>query len=57
MMTQVREIDWNDLEIAIPAFLTIVLMPFTWAVAVLFVIYFAIDRSSNCSADRDDGHR
>jgi AGZA family xanthine/uracil permease-like MFS transporter len=73
MMTQVRNIDWEDLEVAIPAFLTIVLMPFTysitvgigagfithvllklvkgkanqvgplmWAVAALFVVYFAI---------------
>ncbi|MBA3984981.1 MAG: NCS2 family permease, partial [Acidimicrobiia bacterium] len=29
MMTQVRNIDWDDLEIAIPAFLTVALMPFT----------------------------
>ncbi|GAB97867.1 AGZA family xanthine/uracil permease-like MFS transporter [Kineosphaera limosa] len=74
MMQQVSGIDWQDLEIAIPAFLTIVLMPFTysitagigagfvsyvvikiargkarqvhvllWIIAVLFVIYFAID--------------
>jgi adenine/guanine/hypoxanthine permease len=74
MMVQVRAIDWDDVEIAIPAFLTIVLMPFTysitvgigagfmtyvliklvrgkaadvhpllWAVAVLFLVYFAID--------------
>jgi AGZA family xanthine/uracil permease-like MFS transporter len=74
MMQQVRGIAWDDLEIAIPAFLTIVLMPFTysitagigagfisyvflklvrgkvaqvhpllWVVAVLFVVYFAID--------------
>ncbi|MFS0883737.1 NCS2 family permease [Aeromicrobium sp. 179-A 4D2 NHS] len=74
MMTQVTEIDWTDHEIAIPAFLTIALMPFTysitagigagflayvvlkvvmgkmreihvllWVIAVLFVIYFAID--------------
>ncbi len=73
MMTAVRDIDWNDYEIAIPAFLTIVIMPFTysisngigagfityvlikvvrgkarqvhpllWAVAILFVLYFAI---------------
>jgi adenine/guanine/hypoxanthine permease len=34
MMTQVRSIDWNDLEIAIPAFLTIVLMPFTYNITV-----------------------
>jgi adenine/guanine/hypoxanthine permease len=74
MMTQVRGIDWDDYGIAIPAFLTIILMPFTysitvgigagfityvlielvrgrtrevhplmWAVAVLFVLYFALD--------------
>ncbi|MGN6130792.1 MAG: NCS2 family permease [Nocardioidaceae bacterium] len=74
MMQQVKHIDWDDIEIALPAFLTIVLMPFTysitagigagfiayvvvklvrgklreihvlmWIVAVLFVIYFAID--------------
>jgi AGZA family xanthine/uracil permease-like MFS transporter len=74
MMQQVRGISWDDLEVALPAFLTIVLMPFTysitvgigagfvayvaikvlrgksgqvhglmWAVAALFVVYFAID--------------
>jgi AGZA family xanthine/uracil permease-like MFS transporter len=74
MMAQVRGIEWGDVEIAIPAFLTIVLMPFTysitagigagfityvfiklvrgkardvhpllWVVAVLFVVYFAIE--------------
>jgi AGZA family xanthine/uracil permease-like MFS transporter len=74
MMSQVSHIAWDDAEIAIPAFLTIVLMPFTysitagigagfvtyvllkvvkgkaaglhplmWVVAVLFVVYFAID--------------
>lgn len=74
MMSQVSGIDWSDPEIAIPAFLTIVMMPFTysiaagigvgfvtfvllkvvkgkvaavhplmWVVAVLFVVYFAID--------------
>ena len=32
MMQQVRHIDWGDLEIAIPAFLTIVLMPFTYSI-------------------------
>ncbi|GAA2809139.1 NCS2 family permease [Nonomuraea dietziae] len=73
MMTTVREIDWSDFDIAIPAFLTIVIMPFTysisngigagfvsyvliqavkgrsrdvhplmWAVAGLFVVYFAL---------------
>jgi AGZA family xanthine/uracil permease-like MFS transporter len=34
MMQQVKEIDWDDLEIAIPAFLTIVLMPFTYSITV-----------------------
>ena len=34
MMQQVTEIDWRDLELAIPAFLTIVLMPFTYSISV-----------------------
>jgi AGZA family xanthine/uracil permease-like MFS transporter len=33
MMTQVKGIDWADLEIALPAFLTIVLMPFTYSIS------------------------
>lgn len=32
MMQQVTGIDWHDLDIAIPAFLTIVLMPFTYSI-------------------------
>lgn len=32
MMTQARKIDWADLEVAMPAFLTIVLMPFTYSI-------------------------
>jgi AGZA family xanthine/uracil permease-like MFS transporter len=32
MMTQVRKIDWTDLELAIPAFLAIVLMPFSYSI-------------------------
>ncbi|WP_297781078.1 NCS2 family permease, partial [Aeromicrobium sp.] len=32
MMQQVGEIDWKDEEIAIPAFLTIALMPFTYSI-------------------------
>jgi adenine/guanine/hypoxanthine permease len=43
MMQQVRAIDWDDLEIAIPAFLTIVLMPFTYSITAGigagFVVY------------------
>jgi AGZA family xanthine/uracil permease-like MFS transporter len=34
MMQQVRNIEWDDIEIAIPAFLTIVLMPFTYSISV-----------------------
>jgi adenine/guanine/hypoxanthine permease len=34
MMTQVKSIDWDDYEIALPAFLTIVLMPFTYSITV-----------------------
>ncbi|QIS11700.1 NCS2 family permease [Nocardia arthritidis] len=32
MMTQARKIDWTDLEVAVPAFLTIILMPFTYSI-------------------------
>jgi AGZA family xanthine/uracil permease-like MFS transporter len=32
MMTQVKDIDFDDLELAIPAFLTIILMPFTYSI-------------------------
>jgi adenine/guanine/hypoxanthine permease len=34
MMQQVTNIAWDDVEIAIPAFLTIVLMPFTYSISV-----------------------
>jgi AGZA family xanthine/uracil permease-like MFS transporter len=34
MMQQVKGISWDDLEIAIPAFLTIILMPFTYSISV-----------------------
>ncbi|WP_246158566.1 NCS2 family permease [Catellatospora sichuanensis] len=33
MMTAVRNIDWTDYEIGIPAFLTIVIMPFTYSIS------------------------
>jgi AGZA family xanthine/uracil permease-like MFS transporter len=32
MMTQIRRIDFSDYEIAIPAFLTMVIMPFTYSI-------------------------
>jgi AGZA family xanthine/uracil permease-like MFS transporter len=34
MMQQVKGISWDDVEIALPAFLTIVLMPFTYSITV-----------------------
>lgn len=34
MMTQIKSIDWSDYGIAIPAFLTIILMPFTYSISV-----------------------
>ena len=34
MMQQVREIEWNNLAIAFPAFLTIVMMPFGYSMTV-----------------------
>jgi len=34
MMTQIRNIDWDDLGIALPEFLTIILMPFTYNISV-----------------------
>ena len=34
MMTQITDIDFSDVEIAIPAFLTIILMPFAYSITV-----------------------
>ena len=34
MMTQIKAIDWEDYGVAIPAFLTIILMPFTYNISV-----------------------
>ncbi len=46
MMQQVAGIDWHDIDIAIPAFLTIVLMPFTYSITAGigagFVTYLVI---------------
>ncbi|MDF2808325.1 MAG: permease, partial [Cellulosimicrobium sp.] len=33
MMTQIAGISWKNVEIAIPAFLTIIVMPFTYSIA------------------------
>ncbi len=46
MMQQVKEISWDDVDIAIPAFLTIVLMPYTYSISAGigagFIAYVAI---------------
>ncbi|SDL19653.1 putative MFS transporter, AGZA family, xanthine/uracil permease [Nonomuraea maritima] len=46
MMTSIRDIDWNDYEISIPAFLAIVVMPFTYSISngigVGFIAYVLI---------------
>ena len=46
LMTQVKGIPWDDYDIAIPAFLTIVLMPFTYSITngigAGFISYVAI---------------
>jgi AGZA family xanthine/uracil permease-like MFS transporter len=34
MMTQIRDLNWNDYGVGIPAFLTMVLMPFTYNITV-----------------------
>ena len=33
MISSVRDIDWNDMELAIPCFLTIVMMPFAYSIS------------------------
>jgi AGZA family xanthine/uracil permease-like MFS transporter len=46
MMTQIKGIDWSDITIALPAFLIIILMPFTYSIATGigagFVTYVAL---------------
>ena len=45
MMQQVQNIDWDDVEIAIPAFLTIMLMPFTYSITVGIGAGFVVVRA------------
>ena len=33
MMKQAKDINWNDIEVAVPAFITMVMMPFTYSIA------------------------
>jgi AGZA family xanthine/uracil permease-like MFS transporter len=55
MMTQVRNIDFADYDLAIPAFLTIVVMPFTYSIAngigAGFVAYVIIKLVRRRAAD------
>jgi AGZA family xanthine/uracil permease-like MFS transporter len=34
MMSQIKDLDWKDLGVSIPAFLTMILMPFTYSISV-----------------------
>ena len=55
MLTTVREIPWDDLEVAIPAFLTMVVMPFTYSITngigAGFVSYVFIKLSRGKAAE------
>ena len=55
MMTQVRFIPWDDYDIALPAFLTIVLMPFTYSITngigAGFISYVLIKASRGRARD------
>ena len=46
MMTQVTDISWKDWEISIPAFLTMIMMPFTYSITVGigagFIVYVVL---------------
>ena len=46
MMTQITDIDFSDVEVALPAFLTIILMPFAYSITVGmgagFIMYVVI---------------
>ena len=33
MMKQAKDINWNDIEVSVPAFITMVMMPFTYSIA------------------------
>ncbi len=55
MMTTVREIPWDDLELAIPALLTMVVMPFTFSITngigAGFVVYVFIKLTRGKAGD------
>ena len=55
MMSAVREIAWDDVEVSIPAFLTIVVMPFTYSITngigAGFVAYVFLKASRGRAAE------
>ncbi|HEU0100927.1 MAG TPA: NCS2 family permease [Mycobacteriales bacterium] len=55
LMTQVKDIPWDDYEVAIPAFLTITLMPFTYSITngigAGFIAYVVIKASRGKAAE------
>ena len=55
MLTQIKKIDFNDYSIGIPAFLTMVLMPFTYSIAngigAGFISYVAIKAATGRSKE------
>ena len=42
MMQQVTEIEWTDLKVAIPAFVTIIFMPFGYSITVGIGVGFIV---------------
>ncbi|NYH55060.1 MULTISPECIES: NCS2 family permease [Nocardiopsis] len=49
MMAQIRGIDWSDMSVAVPAFLTIVMMPFAYDIATgigIGIIAYTVLRSA-----------
>jgi AGZA family xanthine/uracil permease-like MFS transporter len=55
LMTQARDIPWDDAELGIPAFLTIILMPFTFSITngigAGFISYVAIKAAKGKGRD------
>jgi AGZA family xanthine/uracil permease-like MFS transporter len=55
LLTQVKDIPWDDWEISIPAFLTIILMPFTYSITngigAGFIAYVVIKAAKGKAAE------
>lgn len=48
IMGHAREIDWDDLKVAFPSFLTIVLMPLTYSIAYGELLQLGITQQYVC---------